>query len=145
VDSAGSLYRGRIRKVTAGTGIITTVVGNGVHCPIATNACGDNGAALNANLYNPTGIAIDNAGNLFIADGNDQRVRKDAAGTGIITTIAGRLSRGSDGSGTSDGVSSARSMSNRASGRPIPTPPVTSRRLKTRIFTAASAPILGKK
>jgi hypothetical protein len=91
VDSSGDLYiadfvDNRIRKVTAGTGIITTVVGNGVQCPTATNACGDSGAALSASLYNPTGIAIDNARDLFIADGSDQRVRKVAAGTGIITT-----------------------------------------------------------
>lgn len=68
----------RLRKVTASTGIITTVAGNGTN-----SATGDGAAATASGLVNPTGIAIDEIGNIFIS-GN--LVRKiDTAG--IITTI----------------------------------------------------------
>jgi hypothetical protein len=94
VDNTGNIYTAdfvdnRIRKVTAGTGIITTIVGNGVQCPASTNTCGDGGPPLSASLYNPTGIAVNNAGDLYISDGLDQRIRKVSVSTGLITTIAG--------------------------------------------------------
>jgi len=90
VDSAGNLYiadysNNRIRKVAADSGIITTVAGNG-------NAAfaGDGGAATSASLNNPRGVTVDGDGNLYIADTNNYRIRKVAAGTGIITTAAGK-------------------------------------------------------
>jgi len=72
----------RIRKVTAATGIITTVAGSGVQ-----GFNGDGGRATNASLNHPQGVAVDASGNLYISD--TARVRKVAAATGIITTIAG--------------------------------------------------------
>lgn len=88
-DSAGNLYiadtgNNRIRKVTATTGIITTVAGNGTE-----GYSGDNGPAINAELIQPLGVAVDVAGNLYIADNGNNVIRKVTATTGIITTVAG--------------------------------------------------------
>jgi len=89
VDGSGNLFitdrsNHRIRKVAAGSGIITTVAGNGTPA-----FAGDNGAAASASLNNPYGVAVDSAGNLYIADRSNHRIRKVAAGSGIITTVAG--------------------------------------------------------
>jgi hypothetical protein len=87
-DSAGNLYIsdggvGVVRKV-APNGIITTFAGNG------TNGFGgDGGPATSAQLSNPTGIAIDGAGNVYICDTGNERIRKIDAATGTISTIAG--------------------------------------------------------
>jgi uncharacterized protein (TIGR03437 family) len=70
--------------VSASTGIITTVAGNGVAAFL-----GDGGPATSASLSYPNGVAVDAAGNLFIADSTNYRVRKVSASTGIITTVAG--------------------------------------------------------
>src|SRR6185437_29977 len=88
-DSAGNMYiadssNHRVRKVSAGTGIITTVAGTGT-----AGYSGDGGLSVNAGLYNPQGVAVDSAGNLYIADFSNSRIRKVAAATGIITTVAG--------------------------------------------------------
>jgi sugar lactone lactonase YvrE len=88
LDPAGNLfiadqYNQRIRKVDA-AGIITTVAGGGS----PTDGLGDGGPATSAQLRGPTGVAVDPAGSLFIADTWNNRIRKvDAAGT--ITTVAG--------------------------------------------------------
>jgi len=87
VDSSGNLYiaderNNRIRKVNT-SGIITTVAGNG-----GVGNGGDSGLATSAQLYYPAGIAVDGAGELYIADSKNQRIRKVGA-AGIITTIAG--------------------------------------------------------
>lgn len=74
----------RICRVHLATGILTLVAGNGT----ATFA-GDGGQATDASLHFPSGIAFDAAGNLYIADQNNHRVRKVAVGTNIITTVAG--------------------------------------------------------
>src|SRR5437016_3824473 len=97
VDAGGNLYIAnysthRIRKVDAATGIITTVAGNGI-CTFA----GDGGAATNASLNYPASVALDASGNLYIADPNNNRIRKVAAATGIITTVAGGGSALGDG------------------------------------------------
>src|SRR5437762_15191 len=89
VDSSGNLYiadlgNERIRKVVAATGIITTVAGNGV-----PGFAGDGGAATNASLSGPAGVAVDAGGNLYIAAYSNHRIRKVDAATGIITTMAG--------------------------------------------------------
>jgi DNA-binding beta-propeller fold protein YncE len=101
VDGAGNLYiadesNQRIRKVTAATGFISTVAGNGTTCatPTASPACGDGAAATAASLYNPTSVAVDGAGNLYIADDSDQRIRKVTAATGFISTVAGNGTQG---------------------------------------------------
>jgi uncharacterized protein (TIGR03437 family) len=88
VDSAGNLYiadssNGRIRKVS--NGVITTVVGNGLG--IGPGGIGDNGPATSAVLIQPQGVAVDSAGNLYIADTGNYRIRKVA--NGVITTAAG--------------------------------------------------------
>ena len=95
VDSAGSLYildteNNRVRKV-AKDGIITTFAGNGI-----PGYSGDGGPATSAQLgitnqihgINPTGLAFDGVGNLYITDDGNVRIRKISPG-GIITTFAG--------------------------------------------------------
>jgi trimeric autotransporter adhesin len=89
VDGAGNLYiadtaNNRIRKVTAVSGVITTVAGNGT-----AGVGGDGGLAPSAQLNGPQGIAVDGAGNLYIGDTSNQRVRKVTAATGLISTFAG--------------------------------------------------------
>ncbi|MGV3505526.1 MAG: Ig-like domain-containing protein, partial [Adhaeribacter sp.] len=89
VDANGNLYiadtdNHRIRKVDANTGVISTVAGNGIG---AYN--GDGILATNARLNKPSDVAIDAAGNLYIADQTNNRIRKVDANTKIITTIAG--------------------------------------------------------
>ncbi len=87
----------QIRRMTGSTGLITTVVGTGIACRIHTSACGDGGLAMNAQLSNPMGVALDAAGNLYIADTDNRRVRRVAVdprtGTvgpsSVITTVAG--------------------------------------------------------
>ncbi|HBY62448.1 MAG TPA: hypothetical protein DEH78_21710, partial [Solibacterales bacterium] len=96
VDSAGNLYiadqiNNRVRKVAAG--VITTVAGTGT-----AGFTGDGGPATTASLRAPAGVAVDAAGNLFIADTGNQRIRKVTAG-GIISTIAGTGSPGFAGDG----------------------------------------------
>ncbi len=99
-DKKGNLYiaddaNQSIRKVD-GSGIITTIAGgNG-----ATGFSGDGGAATLAQLSYPDGLAIDDTGNIYIADKNNQRIRKIDV-NGIITTIAGNGTRGFSGDGGS--------------------------------------------
>ena len=99
VDGAGNLFIAdlgnyRIRKVDGATGIITTVAGTGKF-----GFSGDGGAATAAALANPSGVAVDGAGNLFIADLDNYRIRKVDGATKIITTVAGTGQRGSFGDG----------------------------------------------
>jgi len=88
LDSVGDLYfcdwNARIRKVDAHTGLITTVAGTGVW-----GFSGDGGPATRAQLGGPGRIAIDSAGNIYFADPYNSRVRKIAAATGVMTTVAG--------------------------------------------------------
>jgi len=89
VDAAGNLYiadssNNRIRRVDAVSGLISTVAGNG-----NPGFAGDNGLATSAEIDNPSALALDGAGNLYIADSNNDVIRMVNAATGIITTIAG--------------------------------------------------------
>ena len=89
VDSSENLYivdtnNHRIRKVTASTGVISTVAGNGNYLYL-----GDGGQATAAGLHNPVGVAVDGSGNLYIADTSNNRIRKVAVSTGVISTVAG--------------------------------------------------------
>jgi uncharacterized alkaline shock family protein YloU len=77
-------FNSRIRKVTVSTGIISTIAGTG-----ASSYSGDNGAATSATLKYPYGVGLDTAGNVYIADTNNNRIRKVTISTGIITTFAG--------------------------------------------------------
>ena len=98
VDSGGNLYisdyeNNRVRKVGT-NGIITTVAGNGTQ-----GYSGDGGAASHAQLYHPTSVTVDSGGNLYIADYENNRVRK--VGTnGVITTVAGNGTQGYSGDGS---------------------------------------------
>ena len=97
IDSSGNLYISdvdnlRIRRVTP-EGIISTVAGNGL-----PGSSGDGGLAVNASLSNMLGLALDNAGNLYIADSGNRRVRK-VTSAGIISTIAGTGVQGFSGDG----------------------------------------------
>ena len=74
----------RVRKIDAVTGLITTVAGDGTQ-----GFAGDNGLATAASIDSPTGIAVDGAGNLYLADTHNHRIRMIAATTGLITTVAG--------------------------------------------------------
>ncbi|MFF4739453.1 RICIN domain-containing protein [Streptomyces sp. NPDC001262] len=87
VDSAGAVfivdqYNHRVRKVTA-DGKISTVAGAG-----AATFGGDGGPATAAQLYYPSGVAVDGTGNLYIADQHNHRVRKVTT-DGKISTVAG--------------------------------------------------------
>ncbi|MEO8761352.1 MAG: T9SS type A sorting domain-containing protein, partial [Bacteroidia bacterium] len=96
VDAASNVYiadrsNNRIRKVNA-SGIITTVAGTA-----SAGYTGDNGAASAAQLSAPTSITLDAAGNLYIADYNNNAIRKITASTGNITTVAGNGTQGYSG------------------------------------------------
>lgn len=82
----------RIRRIST-SGIITTVAGNGI-----AGFSGDGGLATAAQLNFPEQIFVDVAGNLYIADGNNFRVRK-VSPAGIISTVAGNGINGSTGNG----------------------------------------------
>ncbi|HYL35778.1 MAG TPA: hypothetical protein VEV17_07695 [Bryobacteraceae bacterium] len=73
----------RIREVMRDSGVIVTVAGNGT-----PGFFGDGEAATASNLTSPSGVAVDQAGNLYIADTGNQRVRMVGL-DGIITTVAG--------------------------------------------------------
>jgi predicted esterase/sugar lactone lactonase YvrE len=97
VDAAGALYiadteNHRVRKVAA-DGTITTVAGTGM-----PGFSGDGGPAIAAELNAPWGLALDTAGNLYIADSGNHRVRR-LAPDGSITTVAGSGTAGFSGDG----------------------------------------------
>ncbi len=98
VDAAGNLFiaDGRLRKVTPG-GIITTMAGGGGANSVSCFS-GDGGPAISAYLNFPDGVAVDGAGNLFIADVGNSRVRK-VSPEGVITTVAGNGTQGFSGDG----------------------------------------------
>ena len=78
------MYNYRIRKITASTGIIETVVGNG-----NVGFSGDGGLAVDASLSPATEIHLDDIGNIYITDLMNDRIRKVDGVTGVIETIAG--------------------------------------------------------
>ena len=97
VDVAGNLYlvdsgNNRVRKVTAATGLISTIAGTGVGA-----YTGDSGPATAATLHWPTVIAVNSAGDVYVADqfflyatsSQGMYIRKISASTGVITTVAG--------------------------------------------------------
>ena len=93
VDAAGNLYiantyNNRICKVSGG--MITTIAGNGTH-----GFGGDNGPATAAQLSYPDGVAVDAAGNVYIADTDNDRIRKVSGG--VIATVAGNGTEGFSG------------------------------------------------
>lgn len=98
-DGSGNFYiadmdNNRIRKVDGSTGLITTIAGNGI-----AGFSGDGAAATSAKLNKPIGVFVDGSGNLFIADSDNNRIRKVNNSTGIITTVAGNGTGGYAGDG----------------------------------------------
>ncbi len=94
----GSLYVAefgthRVRKIRT-NGIIITIAGNGNY-----GAGGDGGLAVNAQLNGPFALALDVAGNLYIDDSANQRVRRIDVVSGLITTVAGNGNAGTQGDG----------------------------------------------
>ena len=99
IDATGNTYvadtaNHRIRKITP-AGIVSTVAGNG-----AAGFSGDGAIATAASLNQPVGVAVDSAGNIYIADQLNNRVRK-VTPAGIITTFAGTGTAGAAGDGAS--------------------------------------------
>jgi sugar lactone lactonase YvrE len=106
VDSSGNIYvadtnNHRIREISGTT--ITTVAGDGEQF-----YSGDGGLATAAGLNSPDGVAVDAAFNIYIGDTNNQRVRMVAAGTGMITTIAGTGVKGFTADGPAGSAALAR-------------------------------------
>ena len=96
-DYSGNLYicdqdNQRVRMVNT-AGIITTIAGNGI-----AGGGGDGGAATLAELHFPTGVVVDKAGNVYICDNNNFRIRKVNT-SGIISTVAGNGTAGYSGDG----------------------------------------------
>ena len=99
VNSAGNLFisdsnNNRIREVVKSTGDIITFVGNGT-----AGYKGDNGPGTAAEINSPRGISLDTAGNLFIADCLNNRIREVDGATDNITTVAGNGTAGYEGDG----------------------------------------------
>ena len=100
MDGSGNLFindreNGRIRRVAAVTGVITTVAGGGD----ILGPGGDGGPATSAQIYSYRGMAVDSGGNVFITDYHNHRIRRVAADSGIIMTVAGNGSWGFSGDG----------------------------------------------
>ena len=99
IDNLGNIYIAewgghRIRKITLSSGIISTIAGTGT-----AGYNGDGISSTTAQLYGPSFIRFDNAGNMYIGDAFNHRVRKITVGTNIISTIAGTGVGGYNGDG----------------------------------------------
>jgi sugar lactone lactonase YvrE len=102
VDGAGNLYvadagRNRVRRISR-DGAISTVAGRGPAGVLRGGFAGDGGPAVEAELDTPTAVAVGPAGDLFIADSGNHRVRRVAV-DGTITTVAGNGTEGFSGDG----------------------------------------------
>jgi sugar lactone lactonase YvrE len=91
VDAAGNVYvadtgDNEIRKISP-RGVITRIAGTGSACTTAP-ACGDGGPATRASLSAPGGVAVDAAGNVYIADTGDNEIRR-VSPRGLISRVAG--------------------------------------------------------
>ena len=95
IDPEGNLYiaeyfNNTVRKVTAATGIITTIAGSPVGGYSTHGSyAGDGGQATAALFDGVEGVALDSHGNVYVADQYNNRIRRIDAVTGIITTVVG--------------------------------------------------------
>ena len=94
IDGAGNLYIADagyhcVQKVDAETGKLSTVAGVIEFDDGTAGFSGDGGPAAEALLDSPAGVAVDPAGNLYIADTNNHRIRRVNAHSSVITTVAG--------------------------------------------------------
>ncbi len=99
LDSMGNIliadtFNHRVRIVDHRTGIISTLVGSGIQ-----GSNGDSGLAIRAQLSEPTGLSVDPAGNILIADTGNHRIRLAEKATGLIFTLAGTGTPGFSGDG----------------------------------------------
>jgi serine/threonine protein kinase, bacterial len=97
VDASGNVYvadngNNLIREISA-AGIVTTLAGNGTQGV-------NNGVDTAANFYEPTGIAVDAAGNVYVADYGNNLIRKISAGGGVTTVAGSGVAGLADGTGT---------------------------------------------
>jgi trimeric autotransporter adhesin len=107
VDASGNIYiadfsNNVIRKVSGG--IISTVAGNYM---FGAGFSGDGGPATAAELNNPSGVAVDSVGNIYIADFSNNVIREVTMSNGIINTVAGNYSLGAGFSGDGGSATSA--------------------------------------
>jgi sugar lactone lactonase YvrE len=89
LDRNGNIYiadqgNSRVRKVTVATGMISTIAGKDT-----AGFAGDGDSATRAKLWGPNGLVLDPAGNVYISDGYNNRIRFLNSVTGIISTVAG--------------------------------------------------------
>jgi sugar lactone lactonase YvrE len=108
MDVSGNIFiadsaNNRIRKISGTTGVISTYAGTGT-----AGYGGDGGAAASAVLNNPSCLAIDNNGNLYVCDTANNRIRMITPGGGTITTVAGNGTEGY----SADGVAATTSALN---------------------------------
>jgi hypothetical protein len=103
VDSSNNVYIADynnhiVREVIGGT--ISTIAGLPGHAGYS----GDGSPATGATLYNPASVAVDSAGNVFIADQNNHRIREVSSLTGNISTVAGNGAAGFNGDGIANQI-----------------------------------------
>ena len=96
-DASGNVYvadsqNHRIRKIVAATGAVSTLAGSG------TAGFAD-GTGPAARFFNPTGVAFDGGGTLYVADQSNSRIRRIVAATGVVSTLAGSTQGFADGTG----------------------------------------------
>jgi len=99
LDGSGNLFIGdynncRVSRMVLATKALSNYAGNGT-----CGYTGDNGPATNAELYYPSGVATDSAGDVFIADSSNCVIREVKKSTGVITTVAGNNTCGFSGDG----------------------------------------------
>jgi sugar lactone lactonase YvrE len=100
-DGAGNLFVAdssdhTIRQIVIATGVVTTLAGS------AGNTGSTDGTGTAARFNNPTGLASDGAGNLFVADSSNNTIRQIDVATGVVTTLAGSASNAGSADGTGD-------------------------------------------